>query len=88
MDKYAKEVEDFRFLPLKDEWGPEFSKSDKDVRRLRVTVGINGWLLSEDEATKPWRVLGDETEAFALRYEVESLLKLGSALQDMVSSYA
>ncbi|CAN8101577.1 unnamed protein product [Discula destructiva] len=88
MDKYAREVDDFRFLPLQDEWGPGFSKADKDVRRLRVTVGINGWLMSEDEVSKPWRVLGDETEAFALRYEIESLLKLGRALEDMVSSYA
>lgn len=88
VDKYAREVEDFRFLPLKDEWGPEFSKADKDIRRLRVTIGINGWLTSEDGVTKPWRVLGDETEAFALRYEMQSLLKLGRALEDMVSSYA
>lgn len=88
VDKYAKEVEDFRFLPLKDEWGPEFRKDDKDVRRLRVTIGINGWLMAEDEVTKPWRVLGDETEAFALRYEMQSLLNLGHALEDMVSSYA
>ncbi|KAF3764590.1 DUF726-domain-containing protein, partial [Cryphonectria parasitica EP155] len=88
MDKYAREVEDFRFLPLQDEWSPEISKEGKDVRRLRVTVGINGWLLSEDGVTEPWRILSDETEAFALRYEVQSLLKLGSALEDMVSSYA
>lgn len=87
-DKYAREVEDFRFLPLKDEWGSEFRKDDKDVRRLRVSIGINGWLLSEDEVTKPWRALGDETEAFALRYEMNSLLELGHALQDTVASYA
>lgn len=88
MNKYAKEVQDFRFLPLKDEGGADFSKADKDVRRLRVTVGINGWLMSEDEVTKPWRVLGDDTETFALRYEMDSLLKLGTALEGMVSSYA
>lgn len=88
VDKYAREVEDFCFLPLKDEWGLDYRKEDKDVRRLRVTIGINGWLMAEDEVTKPWRALGDETEAFALRYEMESLLKLGHALEDMVSSYA
>jgi hypothetical protein len=87
-DKYAREVEDFRFLPLKDEWGAEFRKDDKDVRRLRVSIGINGWLVSEDEVTKPWRALGDETEAFALRYEMNSLLELGHALEDTVASYA
>ncbi|ROW07871.1 hypothetical protein VMCG_03665 [Cytospora schulzeri] len=88
MDKYAREVKDFCFLPLKNEWGPEFRKEDKDIRRLRVTIGINGWLMSEDEVTKPWRVLGDETEAFALRYEMDILIQLGRALEGMVSSYA
>lgn len=38
--------------------------------------------------TKPWRALGDETEAFALRYEMNSLLELGHALEDTVASYA
>lgn len=88
VDKYAREVKDFRFLPLKNERGPGSRKDDKDVRRLRVTIGINGWLMSEDEVTKPWRVLGDETEAFALRYEMDSLIALGVALDEMVSSYA
>lgn len=87
-DKYAREVEDFRFLPLKDEWGSQFRKEEKDVRRLRVSIGINGWLISEDEVTKPWRALGDETEAFALRYEMSSLLELGHALENTVASYA
>lgn len=88
MDKYAREVKDFCFLPLKNEWGPAFRKEDKDIRRLGVTIGINGWLMSEDEVTKPWRVLGDETEAFALRYEMDILIQLGRALDEMVSSYA
>lgn len=88
VDKYAREVKDFSFLPLKDEWGSEFQKEHKDARRLRVTIGINGWLMSEDEVTKPWRVMGDETEAFALRYELDCLTKLGQALDDMVSSTA
>lgn len=88
MDKYAREVKDFCFLPLRNEWGTGFRKEDKDIRRLRVTIGINGWLMSEDEVTKPWRVLGDETEAFALRYEMDILIQLGRALDDMVSSCA
>ncbi|ROV99235.1 hypothetical protein VSDG_03881 [Cytospora chrysosperma] len=88
MDKYAREVKDFCFLPLKNEAGPGSWNEDKDIRRLRVTIGINGWLMSEDEVTKPWRVLGDETEAFALRYEMDILIQLGRALDNMVSSYA
>ncbi|KAH8682240.1 hypothetical protein BX600DRAFT_37944 [Xylariales sp. PMI_506] len=88
IDQYAKEVEDFRFLPLKEEWGSECKKEDAEVRRLRVTIGINGWLTEEGDVTKHWRSLGDESEVFALRYEMKSLLELGVSLQGLISSYA
>ncbi|WQF87325.1 Putative alpha/Beta hydrolase [Colletotrichum destructivum] len=91
MDTYAKEVEDFRFLPLKDEWGQDYKRADPDGKqgaRLRVTIGINGWLNEESDVTKPWRSLGDESEVFALRYEMKSLLALGRELDSLVSSYA
>ncbi|PNY25015.1 membrane protein [Tolypocladium capitatum] len=94
MDSYAKEVDDFRFIPLDDEWGRDYqNKSPEgqqppDQRRLRLTIGINGWLSSEDDIRKPWRVLGADTEVFALRYEMETLLALGTALQDLVQSFA
>ncbi|KZL67194.1 transmembrane and coiled-coil domain-containing protein [Colletotrichum tofieldiae] len=91
MDTYAKEVEDFRFLPLKDEWGQDYKRAGADGKqgaRLRVTIGINGWLNEEGDVTKPWRSLGDESEVFALRYEMKSLLALGQELDSLVSSYA
>ncbi|KAG6035669.1 hypothetical protein E4U41_005964 [Claviceps citrina] len=108
MDKYAKEVEDFKFIPLGSERGSESGNTPVDSesnapqdrnqsqkqkqsqvsRRLRVTIGINGWLNSEDDITKPWRVLDSSTEVFALRYEMKTLLSLGTALQDLVSSFA
>lgn len=88
MDQYAREVDDFRFIPLNEAWGKEYSKEDKDSRRLRVTIGINGWLLSRDDIVKPWRVLGTDTEVFALQYEIESLLSLGTALRHLIGSYA
>ena len=53
-----------------------------------MTIGINGWLGTKEDVTKPWRALGDDSEAFALRYEMNSLLGLGKTLQDLVSSYA
>ncbi|KAM0344419.1 hypothetical protein ACHAPU_007603 [Fusarium lateritium] len=92
MDKYAKEVEDFRFIPLKGEWGEVFNAEQDEAqaqeRRLRVTIGINGWLRDEDDVTKPWRILSDDTEVFALRYEMKSLIALGHALRTMVESFA
>lgn len=91
MDEYAKEVEDFRFIPLKEEWGKEYQSGDQQAQaehRLRVTIGINGWLNTEADVTRPWRVIGDDTEVFALRYELKSLMALGSALQDLMKSFA
>ncbi|CRK15403.1 hypothetical protein BN1708_011469, partial [Verticillium longisporum] len=91
MDQYAKEVEDFRFLPLKEEYGQDAKKAtsdEKKTRRLRVTIGINGWLENEAAVTKPWKVLGDESEVFALRYEMKALIALGASLEDLVKSYA
>ncbi|KAL7812933.1 DUF726 domain-containing protein [Trichoderma aethiopicum] len=92
MDNYAKEVEDFRFLPLREDATTDIpeniTKAQKEQRRLRVTIGINGWLNSEDDITKPWRILGTETEVFALRYEMKVLLTLGTALNDLVRSFA
>lgn len=86
VDQYAREVEDFRFIPLKDEWGTR--GENKQDRRLRVTIGINGWLDSKVDITKPWRCLGDDSEPFALRYEMKSLMGLGQSLKELVSSYA
>lgn len=91
MDKYAKEVEDFKFIPLKEEWGEVFNAEnpqDDQERRLRVTIGINGWLHSEQDVTKPWRVMSDDSEVFALRYEMKTLIALGHALRTLVQSFA
>lgn len=90
VDAYAKEVEDFKFIPIASEWG-EFAmreEAEVEARRLRVTIGVNGWLNAKDDVVKPWRVLGRDSEVFALRYEMKALLELGESLQSMVSSYA
>lgn len=87
MDRYAKEVTDFKFLPVLD--GNDTRKeTEAEGRRLRVTIGINGWLKAQEDVLKPWKVLGRESEVFALRYEVDALIDLGTSLEGMVSSYA
>ena len=142
MDNYAREVEDFAFLPARqslaniDKKANEAKRSDMDklskegdqksskspektptietdaqknkatesheplsgdekhavedpkLRRLRVTIGITGWLTSKEEVVTPWRVLGTSSEVFALRWELEALLTLGNSITAMVSSTA
>ncbi|KAK8050978.1 hypothetical protein PG993_002363 [Apiospora rasikravindrae] len=85
VDEYAKQVEDFAFLPVH----PGRRGKESDTRHLRVSIGISGWLLIESEVVDPWKVfLASSTEAFALRYELETMMKLGNALTSYVASYA
>ena len=99
MDAYAKEVQDFAFVPVrgtveKHRFGHGKAEkergeaSEKERRRLRVTIGITGWLTEETGVVSPWRVLGEGGEAFALRWELQALLALGNALQNFVSTAA
>jgi hypothetical protein len=90
VDQYARDVSDFKFIPIVGEWGELSTREDTEVesRRLRVTIGVNGWLKAKDDVTKSWRVLGCESEVFALRYEMDALLELGNSMQAMVASYA
>ena len=89
MDAYAKEVADFSFLPLR---GSKFrghaKEASEEDRRLRVTIGISGWLTQREDIITPWRALGHESEVFALRWELEALTKLGSSMEAVVKSAA
>ena len=96
MDSYAREVEDFQFLPVhgssdkktseeEEKGAQEASEHD---HKLRVTIGISGWLTEKEEVVKPWRSLGNAAEVFALKYELEALLNLGNAMNGMVQSAA
>ena len=94
MDSYAREVEDFAFLPVHS--GNKTSEDEKEGakqasqhdHKLRVTICISGWLTEKEEVVKPWRVLGRGAEVFALKYELEALLNLGNAMNGMVQSAA
>ncbi|KAK8183791.1 hypothetical protein BC567DRAFT_156396 [Phyllosticta citribraziliensis] len=86
MDQYAKEVEDFGFMPLHQHKKPK--DSEKDFRRLRIAIGISGWLTNKEEVVEPWRVLDASIEGFGLRYELETMLNLGTGLVGMAKSAA
>jgi hypothetical protein len=86
MDDYAREVEDFAFISIHEHLRPR--KLDKEYRRLRVAIAISGWLTSKEEVVSPWRYIDSSTEGFALRYELEAMLKLGNSMETFVKSYA
>lgn len=90
MDNLSREVEDFAFLPVhgrRKEFADDIEAA-ADERRLRVTIGITGWLTEKDEIVKPWRVLSTGSEVFALRWELETLMNLGNSINTMLSSAA
>ena len=93
MDNYAKEVNDFAFLPVRGARRRFLGKEEEAAeesghRRLRIAIGISGWLTEKEEVVTPWRVLGKGQEVFALRWELEALMNLGNSMTAMVSSAA
>lgn len=86
MDQYAKEIDDFAFIPVKD-WH-RARNIEKEHRRLRVAIGISGWVTNKEEVVRPWRVIGPSIEGFALRWELEALMHLGNSITEMVKSTA
>ncbi|KAI0181557.1 DUF726-domain-containing protein [Hypoxylon sp. FL1284] len=83
MEKYTRDVEDFAFVPI-----PKPGESESDAHRLRVAIGISGWLGEKEDVVKPWRCISPFQDTFALRFELEALMKLGNALTSLVTSAA
>jgi hypothetical protein len=91
MDKYAREVEDFAFIPIRGTRKRKIENESEAARqdhRLRVTIGVTGWVKEEPDFVVPWRVVGADSEVFALRWETESLMNLGNAISALVTSAA
>lgn len=91
VDQYTKDIQDFAFLPLHGAIRSEY-RDGKDVapddRRLRVVLGIGGWLVQKEDVVNPWRSLGHQSEVYALRWELEALMKMGNSLETVVKSAA
>jgi pimeloyl-ACP methyl ester carboxylesterase len=100
MERYEREVEDFRFLPIRHSLADNAirtrpsasrttSESNEGRHKLRVAIGISGSLTNEEDMILPWSIL-DKTsvETFALRWEVAALLRLGVSLSSVLKSYA
>lgn len=83
MEQYTRDVEDFAFVPILKP-----GENESDARRLRIAIGISGWLDDKDDVVKPWKCVGPFQETFALRFELEALMNLGNALTTLVTSAA
>ncbi|GAW21718.1 hypothetical protein ANO14919_112420 [Xylariales sp. No.14919] len=83
MEKYTRDVEDFAFIPIH-----KSSEDEASAHRLRVGIGISGWLRDADDVVLPWKVLGEGLETFALRFEIQALERLGKSLRTLITSLA
>ncbi|KAK6955246.1 hypothetical protein Daesc_002877 [Daldinia eschscholtzii] len=91
IDAHGKDIQDFGMIPLHGINTSEII-DPKDVpaenRRMRVTIGITGLLTSPDEFLESWKFLGQQIEAYAMRWELEALTKMGAALETLTKSLA
>ncbi|KAL2261002.1 hypothetical protein VTK26DRAFT_4815 [Humicola hyalothermophila] len=90
MEHYLKDVADFAFIPVRGSIGEdsEIGKVAPESRRLRLILGVNGWLMNKSDTPSPWQCLGDQNEVYAVRWEIETLTKLGNSFEILVKSAA
>ncbi|KAK4197567.1 hypothetical protein QBC40DRAFT_180614 [Triangularia verruculosa] len=91
MEQHAKDVSDAGFIPLRGIVNEECFKISEivpDYRRIRVVLGVGGWLPNKTDIFRPWRCLGEQNEVYVVRWELDNLVKLNTALETMVKSAA
>lgn len=91
IDSFALTLQDIGFIPLH---GPEESgfQNQKDVapedRRMRLVLCVNGLLTDKDDVGSHWKKLGSQNEIYIVRWETETLEKIGSAFETLLKSKA
>ncbi|CAM1503862.1 Fc.00g014530.m01.CDS01 [Cosmosporella sp. VM-42] len=91
IDTFAREIQDFGLLPLHCDSITEYTDAKEMIskdRRLRMVFAMNGWLTDKDEVMRPWRFIGSQAEVYAVRWEMNTLLNLGSSLETVLKSSA
>ncbi|RFU80983.1 hypothetical protein TARUN_1268 [Trichoderma arundinaceum] len=91
MESFAREIQDFAFIPIHGIDGTEY-RDARDIsaehRRLCLTIALGGFLTDNEAITKSWHCLGHHTECFATRWEVTALTNLGNSLETVIKSSA
>lgn len=90
MEHYLKDVSDFAFIPLRGSTGQdsEMGKIAPNYRRLRVVIGISGLVMNKAEPASPWQCLGERSEVYTVRWELEGLSRLGTSFDILLRSAA
>lgn len=91
IEGFGRDIQDFAFLPLHGEVRSEYRdarQTPAEDRRLRLVVGMSGWITDTYDESQPWRCLGSQAEAFAVKWESAALANLGNSLETVVRSAA
>ncbi|KAH7321131.1 hypothetical protein B0I35DRAFT_501248 [Stachybotrys elegans] len=89
MEGFAREIQDFAFMPLLGNTCIEYmdpAQTLAEHRRLRLVIAISGWITKNCDESQPWRCLGSQAEVYAVRWETAALLNLGTSLQTVIKS--
>lgn len=90
LDTMAQTVLDGAFIPLHCPIEHPQIRDAKDLaphnRRMRLVLCINGLLTDRDDNTSPWECLGHQNEVLSIRWETESLEKIGGAFETLLRS--
>lgn len=94
IEAHGRDIQDFAMIPLH---GTKHVNDvelidPKDVptedRRMRVTIAITGLLTEQDDFLQPWKIIGQQIESYVMRWELDALTKVGTALETVVKSVA
>ena len=91
MEVFAREIQEFGFIPLHGDPPTEYLDARErpaSVRRLRLTIAMGGWLPDEGDMRKPWKCLGRQTEVYVVRWDPVALTNLNASLETVIKSTA
>lgn len=91
LESFSGAIQDFGFMPLHDTDRTEYRDANAiqaGDRRMRLVICVNGFQSDKDDVLGSWSSLGTQNEVFVLRWEVETLYKMGGALEIMPKSAA
>lgn len=91
IDSFSQTLQDCCFVPVYGSKHTEL-QDQKDVapedRRMRLVICINGLLTDKDDVVSPWARLGPQSEVYAVRWEMDTLEKIGGAFDTLLNSKA
>ncbi|KAF4456784.1 hypothetical protein F53441_1135 [Fusarium austroafricanum] len=91
IESFSREIQDFGLVPTRGDLQGDYVDAKAIPpcsRRLRLVIAVNGWITDKDNLTGPWKILGDNGEVYVLRWEMNVLTNIGTALETVVKSSA